>query len=160
MATLAQKHGLTVYDAAYLDVACRKGYRWPAWTGSLFERLKRSVVGPPPLLTIYRTFSTTCQASRNWPQDLQELTNLEFRTFVYDNEILTAVEFLRRVKKTARKRNVAYRWVPSHGKGSHGTLYFGDRLTTVQDLNAELPKGTLHVMLKQIGLTLSDIYSN
>ncbi|MDP8989558.1 MAG: hypothetical protein M3N41_05685 [Acidobacteriota bacterium] len=42
------------------------------------------------------------------------------------------------------------------GKGSHGTLYFGGSRTVVQDLKKELPLGTLHAMLRQLGLTLKD----
>jgi len=43
------------------------------------------------------------------------------------------------------------------GKGSHGTLYFGSRFAVVRNLKDELKTGTLHAMLKQLGLTLEDI---
>ncbi len=44
---------------------------------------------------------------------------------------MTGAEFVRRVRKLARKRGLPVRFVASRGKGSHGTLYFGDRLTRV-----------------------------
>lgn len=43
------------------------------------------------------------------------------------------------------------------GKGSHGTLRLGDRITIVRNLKDELKTGTLHAMLKQLGLTLEDL---
>jgi len=47
-------------------------------------------------------------------------------------------------------------FVPERGKGSHGTLYLGTRFTVVRDLKDELKTGTLHAMLKQLGLTQQD----
>ena len=38
-----------------------------------------------------------------------------------------------------------------------GVLYFGGSRTIVQDLKKELPSGTLHAMLRQIGLTVTDL---
>jgi mRNA interferase HicA len=46
---------------------------------------------------------------------------------------------------------------PERGKGSHGTLYFGSRFTVIRNLKDELKTGTLHAMLKQLGLTLEDL---
>jgi mRNA interferase HicA len=48
-------------------------------------------------------------------------------------------------------------FVPERGKGSHGMLYFGTRYTIVRDLKDELKIGTLHAMLKQLGLTRQDL---
>ena len=48
-------------------------------------------------------------------------------------------------------------WIPEHGKGSHGTLYYGTCLTIVQNLNNDLKKATLHTMLDQLGLTLGEL---
>jgi mRNA interferase HicA len=66
-------------------------------------------------------------------------------------------EFLRRVKRFADERGIPVRFIAKRGKGSHGTLYFGNASTIVQDLKKELPPGTLHAMLKQIGLTMKDM---
>jgi mRNA interferase HicA len=74
--------------------------------------------------------------------------------------ILTLVrgaELVRRVRRIGRRRGVAVELVPERGKGSHGTLYFGDRFTIVRNLKDELKSGTLHAMLKQLGLTLQDL---
>jgi predicted RNA binding protein YcfA (HicA-like mRNA interferase family) len=38
------------------------------------------------------------------------------------------------------------------GKGSHVTLYFGDRLTVVRNPKDELKTVTLHAMCKQLGI--------
>jgi mRNA interferase HicA len=66
-------------------------------------------------------------------------------------------ELVRRIRRLARKRGVAAEFIPERGKGSHGTLYFGARFTVVRDLKDEIKTGTLHAMLKQLGLTLQDL---
>ncbi len=43
------------------------------------------------------------------------------------------------------------------GKGSHGTLFYGESFTIVQNLKRELPRGTLREMLRQIGLSPNDL---
>lgn len=65
-------------------------------------------------------------------------------------------EFLRGVERVAREREVSVRFFARRGKGRHGTLYYGEKCT-VRNLKDELKSGTLHAMLKQLGLTLSDI---
>jgi len=66
-------------------------------------------------------------------------------------------EFLRRARRTARSRKRTFKWVPSHGKGSHGTLYVGaNGRTTVQDLKREIPPGTLRAMIEQLELEPKD----
>lgn len=64
---------------------------------------------------------------------------------------------VRRLRKLGRKRGIVVELVPERGKGSHGTLYFGERLTIIRDLKDEIKTGTLHAMLKQLGLTLQDL---
>jgi len=76
---------------------------------------------------------------------------------VPDTESVKSAEFLRRVRRLGRRRGVAVSWIPERGKGSHGTLYYGERLTVVQNLNNELNKGTLHTMPDQLGLTLDEL---
>jgi mRNA interferase HicA len=66
-------------------------------------------------------------------------------------------EFIRLVEKTGKQRNLAVRYVPRRGKGSHGTLFFGQQFTIVRNPKDELKTGTLHGMLRQLGLKLSDI---
>ena len=69
----------------------------------------------------------------------------------------TVAEFLRKARRAARSKSLAYNWVPSHGKGSHGTLYVGpDGMTIVQDLKREIPIGTLRAMIEQLELEAKD----
>ncbi|HEY4591264.1 MAG TPA: type II toxin-antitoxin system HicA family toxin [Thermoanaerobaculia bacterium] len=70
---------------------------------------------------------------------------------------MKGAELVRRLRKLGRQREIAVEFVPERGKGSHGTLYFGERLTVVRNLKDEIKTGTLHAMLKQLGLTLEDL---
>lgn len=71
--------------------------------------------------------------------------------------LMTGNELIRRVKRLGRKRGVKVSFVPERGKGSHGTLYYGDRLTIARNRKDELKTGTLHAMLDQLGLKLTDL---
>ena len=44
----------------------------------------------------------------------------------------------------------------SEGPGSHGTLYAGDRKTTVKDRKKEIGKGLLAKMLDDLGIARDD----
>ena len=70
--------------------------------------------------------------------------------------VMTGREFLRTVKRLGRSRGIAVRFDQRHGKGSHGTLYYGDRKTTVKDLRKEIGGLLLRVMLGQLGLSRRD----
>ncbi len=48
------------------------------------------------------------------------------------------------------------RFVTHRGKGSHGTLYLGDRHTIVKDRKKELGKGLLAQMLSDLGIAPND----
>ena len=61
-------------------------------------------------------------------------------------------EFLRRVKKLSDRRGAAYRWIPSRGAGSHGTVYFGGRMTVVKDLKKELGSGLFRSMCRDLDI--------
>jgi len=63
-------------------------------------------------------------------------------------------EFIRKVKKLGRKNNVVVKLVMRRGKGSHGTLFYGERFTIVRNSKDELKTWTLHAMLDQLGLKL------
>jgi len=45
----------------------------------------------------------------------------------------------------------------SHGKGSHGRLYYGDGFTTLKDRKKEIGPGLLKAMLDQLGLTKENL---
>ncbi|MEA3641715.1 MAG: type II toxin-antitoxin system HicA family toxin [Lamprobacter sp.] len=70
---------------------------------------------------------------------------------------MTGAEFLKRVRKLAKERDLSYSWHPEMGKGSHGVLKLADRRTVVRNLKDELKTGTLHAMLKQLDLTTADL---
>lgn len=64
-------------------------------------------------------------------------------------------EFLRKLRKCARRHGLSVVENRKRGKGSHRTVYFGDRKTVLA--KGELPQGTLRAMLKQLGLTMKDL---
>ena len=70
---------------------------------------------------------------------------------------MNGAEFMRRVKRLGRKNGVAVRWDETHGKGSHGRLYYGERFTTVKDRKKELVTGLFHAMCKQLGIDPRDL---
>jgi len=62
-------------------------------------------------------------------------------------------QFIARVRKWARSRNLEVRFVASAGPGSHGTLHAGGRRTTVKDRKKEIGKGLLLArMLADLGI--------
>jgi len=70
---------------------------------------------------------------------------------------VTGNDFIRRVRRIGKERGVPVSFVAERGKGSHGTLYFGDRRTIVRSPKDELKKGTLGAMLKQLGLRRDEL---
>ena len=65
-------------------------------------------------------------------------------------------QFIAKVRKWARSRNLEVRFVASEGAGSHGTFYVGDRRTTVKDRKKEIGKGLLGKMLADLGIDKDD----
>ncbi len=57
----------------------------------------------------------------------------------------------------ASRRDLAYRWDPQRGVGSHGTVYLGERFTVVKDLKKELGPGLLADLWKQLGIRKEDL---
>ena len=72
------------------------------------------------------------------------------------NDRMNGRRFIARVRKWARSRNLEVRFVASEGAGSHGTLYAGDRRTTVKDRKKEIGKGLLAKMLADLGIDGDD----
>jgi mRNA interferase HicA len=64
---------------------------------------------------------------------------------------------MRRLRRLAKARGLAFRYDPRRGKGSHGRLILGDRLTTIKDPRAEIGKGLLRAMLRDLGLEPDDL---
>lgn len=65
---------------------------------------------------------------------------------------MTGNEFIKRVKKLAKARSLEISIDKSRGKGSHITLYYGDKFTVVRNLKDEIKTGTYKAMLKQLGI--------
>ncbi len=70
---------------------------------------------------------------------------------------VTGREFIAGVRRLARRNGIAVRFDRTRGKGSHGTLYYGDRHTVVKDRRKPLKTGTLHGMCKQLGIDPDDL---
>jgi mRNA interferase HicA len=66
-------------------------------------------------------------------------------------------EFVRRIQALGKERGIIVRWATHRGKGSHGLLYYGSKMTTVRDLKDEIDKHAYHNMLKQLGLSENDL---
>jgi mRNA interferase HicA len=61
------------------------------------------------------------------------------------------------MKQYAKENGLRFEWRPDLGKGSHGVLLLGERRTVVRNPKDELRTGTLHAMLKQLGMSPKDI---
>jgi predicted RNA binding protein YcfA (HicA-like mRNA interferase family) len=70
---------------------------------------------------------------------------------------MTGAEFIRALRRLGRRQDVEVRFVTRRGKGSYGTLYFGDRKTIVKDRKKELSRGLVADMLRQLGLDPKDL---
>ncbi|MDE0368293.1 MAG: hypothetical protein OXP09_22330 [Gammaproteobacteria bacterium] len=65
-------------------------------------------------------------------------------------------QFIAKARKWARARNLEVRFMAARGQGSHGTLYVGERKTTVKDRKKEIGKGLLAKMLGDLGIEKDD----
>ena len=72
------------------------------------------------------------------------------------NDRMNGRQFIARVRKWARSRNLEVRFEASEGAGLHGTLYAGGRRTTVKDRKKDIGKGLLARMLTDPGIDGED----
>jgi len=70
---------------------------------------------------------------------------------------MKGIEFVKRVKALGKSRGIATELVKGRGKGSHCTIFYGDKRTHIPNLKNELKSGTLAAILRQLGLHLSDL---
>lgn len=70
---------------------------------------------------------------------------------------MTGNEFLRRLRRLARRQGLALLYESRQGKGGHGRVYLGERFTTIPALTHEIPPGLLTKMLRDLGLTRRDL---
>ncbi len=61
-------------------------------------------------------------------------------------------EFLRKIKKLGKEKDIQVQLIQRRAKGSHGTLMYGQRFTIIRNLKDELKTGTYNAMLKQLGI--------
>ena len=73
-----------------------------------------------------------------------------------ENAAVRGRDFIQRVTELGRERNVTVRVDAKRGKGSHVTLYYGDRKTVVKDRRKEVGPGLQSAMIRQLGLVPSD----
>jgi mRNA interferase HicA len=66
-------------------------------------------------------------------------------------------EFIRKLKVLGRKRGIVVVLEQRRGKGSHSTLFFGERFTIIRNLKDELKTGTYKAMLKQLDIHEEDL---
>ena len=66
-------------------------------------------------------------------------------------------ELIKKVETLGKDKGIAIRVDKKRGKGSHQTLYFGDRKTIIRNPKDELKTGTYHAMLKQLGISEKDL---
>ncbi len=74
-----------------------------------------------------------------------------------DTNTMNGSELLKKLRKLAKQKGVDVRIEKHHGKGSHATLYFGGKRTTIKDRKKELGVGLLNSMLKDLGIEKDEI---
>jgi mRNA interferase HicA len=66
-------------------------------------------------------------------------------------------ELLKKLKKLGKQNNIVVRFEIKRGKGSHGTLYYGNHKTILKDRKKEIGPGLLRKMLSDLGIDKNDI---
>jgi mRNA interferase HicA len=70
---------------------------------------------------------------------------------------MTGSEFIRRLRRLARKRGLRVVLDEAAGKGDHATLYLDGRRTIVPDMRSDIPRGTFHNMCRKLGINPRDL---
>lgn len=71
---------------------------------------------------------------------------------------MTGNEFLRGINRLGCPRGIGVHFDQRHGKGSHGTLHYGSRKTTLKEICARRSAPVwLHAILGQLGLSRRDL---
>jgi len=66
-------------------------------------------------------------------------------------------EFVKKLKILAKKQGIDVRIDERRGKGSHSTLFYGEKFTIIRNLKDELKTGTYYAMLKQLGIKENEL---
>ena len=80
---------------------------------------------------------------------------LAWRTLSSDDAVNWS-DFVQRVFELAAERGVPVHLDVKRGKGSHATLYYGNRKTVVKDRRQEIGRGLLSEMIRQLDLKSGD----
>jgi len=71
---------------------------------------------------------------------------------------MTRDELIRRLRRLARRRRVAFEVARDRGKGDHWLVQFGPRRQPVPGAKGrDLASGTLHSILRNLGLSERDL---
>lgn len=65
---------------------------------------------------------------------------------------MTGKDFINRVRTLAKEKGEYFSVEKKRGKGSHQTIYYGNRKTIIRNPKDELKTGTLEAMKKQLGI--------
>lgn len=65
---------------------------------------------------------------------------------------MKSIEFLRRARQYAKRHELEFAFNPRRGKGSHGRILLGERITAIKSGNKELGAGLVHKMLRDLGI--------
>ena len=79
-------------------------------------------------------------------------STLAFRTFLSDTAVMNGRQLIRVVRKLGREDGVVVRFVQHRGKGSHGTLYYGDRFVVLPDRKKDIRAGLMNHISRQLGI--------
>lgn len=71
--------------------------------------------------------------------------------------MMTGAEFVRRLRRLGRRTGVEVAFETHKGKGSHATVHYGRRRTTVKDRRAEIGRGLLRAMCRDLGIDPADL---
>lgn len=73
-----------------------------------------------------------------------------------DHGNMNGHEFLKKLKRLAKRQGVEMSFDPSPRKGSHGEISYGDRFTTLKDRTKEIQPDLLRAMLRQLNISKQD----
>jgi hypothetical protein len=66
-------------------------------------------------------------------------------------------ELIRLIQGYARSRGIRCDWHPELGKDAHGLLVLGGKRCVIRNSRDRINTETLHIMVDQLGLSITDI---
>lgn len=74
-----------------------------------------------------------------------------------DSYSMNGFELLKKLKRLGKQYGITVVIEKCHGKGSHSTLHFGNKRTTIKDRKKEIGKGLLNSMLNDLSINKDEI---